>query len=258
MILLSALVVGMNSIVSGTLRKSSAVRNAAHADFAAESALELGKAIVLGNITLPTLDENRVKFDGTPIACELAPEFRTILKITDVAGLVDLRFSSDLVLSTLLRGTTSTIASNAMLKNIRTKAASGAYVAAIDVLIAAGLPPLEAAKAAEFSTIHGRGFRLARDVTPSALAAMVSVGGTAANGVFGASPTNKVFKLEVETKTPGKMLVQSNALISYEPSGRSHFRIQFEKRSSRRLPATVRLPVHVNAPNDTSILCSAA
>lgn len=256
MILLSGLVVGMNSLVSGSLRKSGAVRNAANADFAAESALELSKAIVLGNITLSVLDERRVKFNGTPLVCSFASDFNAVLKIEDVAGLVDLRFSSDQLLSSMLRGTVAANVSNALISEIRKNANSGEFVTSNDVLLASGLSKDDAERAGSLSTIHGRHSRLARDVTAPELAKIVSVAGVEGSRVFGSSPSNKTFKVEAKIEIAGKALAVSQALITLENSGGVRLRKVFEKRFQRRRSSQDELLIQTGAQDSNSVWCS--
>lgn len=256
MILLSGLVVGMNSLVSGSLRKSGAFRNAANADFAAGSAFELSKAVVLGNITLPAMDERRVKFNGLPLSCGYASDFKTILKIVDVAGLVDLRFSSDQLLSLMLRGTINPSVSNALIIEIRKNAKSGEFISSTDVFLASGLSRTDAERAAALSTVHGRHSRLARDVTPQDLARIVSVGGVDGSRVFGSSPSNKTFKVKAVTEVPGKTFVISQSVIALENSGGVRFRRVFERKVQRRLSGHEELGAHVRAPISNTAWCS--
>ncbi|MEM9634945.1 MAG: hypothetical protein AAGA50_26685 [Pseudomonadota bacterium] len=233
-VLISSLVVGMNSLVSGTLRKSSNARANLNVDLAVDSALSLSKAIILGNLSRPADDSSRMQFNGTAIRCSVFSDVAVIVKIQDVAGLMDLRFSSDQSISLLISNYSNLTASRSLLSSIRENSNSTRFLTAGDALIASGISPEEADWMSTFSTIHGRNTRLARDVTPPELIAVVSRGGITSNALFGANPTNSLFKVEVFAKPTRGPGVYSQAMISFEHSDGIRFRKVFEKR--HRLP----------------------
>ncbi len=224
----------MNALVSGKIKRASANRGNAQADFAAASAMELGKAVILGNITLSMLDETRIRFDGTPMTCGLSRDFVSVLSITDVAGLVDLRFASDQLLSTLVRGATKASVSNSRLADIRQNAGSGAFLTARDVFLASGFGEEDAGNAASYSTVHGSSFRLARDVTPPFLISVLDGNGIGSVSYFGASPSNRTFRISVVTDLRDRTQVLSEALLILETTGAGEFTKVYEIRTYRQ------------------------
>ncbi|WP_156510657.1 hypothetical protein [Labrenzia sp. OB1] len=256
MILISGLVVGLNTLVSGSIRNSAASRANLSADLALDSSLELGQAIILGNITLSATDKARVPFDGAPIACTLGAEFASILKIQDVAGLVDLRFSSDELLTVLLREFTPQDATHSLLTRIRENANSGRFLSAEDVLLTSGIQPDSAEWIGAYSTVHGRDHRLARDVTPKELVALMASAGQDNAGNFGASPSNATFKLETFSKSQSGRDAYSSSLYSFDYSNGLAFTRLFEKRWLRRSSPGKDLSAMLASADTLGLRCS--
>lgn len=227
--------VGLNSLVSSTLRKGSASKETLEAEIAAESTLELGKAIILGNIALPADDSSRLNFDGTRISCGLQSGFKSGFRIQDVAGLVDLRFAPDELLFAMIGEFTTMDTARTLIADIRENAQSGKYMRAHDVLLASQFSTQNAEALAPFVTIHGKRSRLARDVTPVQVRSLISKLGFDGVRVFGASPTNSVFRVEVAAVGGGRRGIFTETLLNFEYSGGVRFKEVYETKQKKRM-----------------------
>jgi hypothetical protein len=256
MILISGLVVGLNSLVGGSLRKSTAARESAYSDFALDSSLEIGHAIILGNITLSATEPSRIVFNGSPIICNFDKDFASVLRIQDVAGLVDLRLAPDEVLTPLLQAFLKQNVTRALLVTIRENAQSGGFISADDVLIASGLTAEEAEWVSAYSTIHGRNHRLARDVTPIELQSLLEIGGAGTSQIFGASPTNATYKIETFSKSRRSRDAYSVAVVSFDQANGLTFSRIFEKRRGRRSVAGRELESFLQVKVSSGLTCS--
>ncbi|QDG74409.1 hypothetical protein FJ695_00150 [Labrenzia sp. PHM005] len=192
--------------------------------------MDLAKAILLGNLTLSATDDQRIAFDGTLIRCQLFDGALSVLSLQDVAGLIDLRFAADEVLGSLISVFSPQDGDLKTVSKVKQLAASGRFISAGDVLIAAGLDRKTADWLAGFTTIHGRGSRLARAVTPPGLQDVLSRSGLNEANLYGAGPSNALYRVEVFLKTARGRETYGISLFSLDPSKTPIFRKIFEKR----------------------------
>lgn len=232
MILLSSLIIGLNSLVSGTIRKSAAAKENLETGNTLDSAMDIGKAIILGNVSLSTQNSSKIVFRGEPIGCsEGGGNAVAHIEIQDVAGLVDLRFASDQLLAKIVGRYNDGRAPQAQIALIQENARSQKFKSAEDVLRAAGIPSERADDIAALTTIHGRTARLARNVVPNELLAIIDQQLPSDQTLFGASPTNSVFRLKVFVDGSNYSKL---AVMTFDYGNGANFRMNFVKTVKRQ------------------------
>ncbi len=232
-VLVTSLVVGLNALVSGNLKKSARLAARTRVELASESGLDLAKAAILQRISRPATSQHLVSFNGSPIPCRLSETTKTAIQVQDVAGLVDLRIVTDPVFLRLADNTGKFDTNSPSAAKVRELALAGIYPSARDVLIAAGFSMNSAAFLEKYYTLHSGKSKLAREVTPSSLLRVFpEVNSEVGSNMFGSAPSNRTYKVTVSSISSGNIYYRIDETISLDTSRPGYFRTLFRRSST--------------------------
>lgn len=232
-VLMTSLVVGLNALVSGNLKKSTRLAARTRVELATESGLDLAKAAILQRISRPATSQHLMSFNGSRISCRLSETTKTVIQVQDVAGLVDLRIVTDPVFLRLVDSTGKYSLNSLSAAKVRELALAGIYPSARDVLIAAGFSLNSAAFLEKYYTLHSGKSRLAREVTPSALMRVFpEANSEVGSNLFGSAPSNRTYKVTVSSISGRNIYYRIDETISLDTSRPGFFRTLFRRSST--------------------------